>query len=296
MRKFLLIIIIFTINTSLFSSGNSENYGNTEKLFIEGNDAYRENNFHLAYEKFQEGAMAAHDSFVIASFYYNTGNSAFKIADSISDKQSKRDQYETAIYNFKRCLEFDSDFESAIHNGELALVLMSKLEQEIKEEQDKKDQEENNKQNSSEQEENPLQDLAQDQYDINEETSKQKNNSENGSSEKIEEKNKQLSQKQHQLSEKTDEIKEFYPEYKDSLEKISELQKQSAMSISKNDISEAEQKQQQILGKLQEVINAMNEDNQQNEEGDEAESYIKKLESTRPILYGIENIEVERDW
>ncbi|MDF7806522.1 tetratricopeptide repeat protein [Pontiellaceae bacterium B12219] len=150
--------------------------GNPKKLFATGNKALAEERFEDAVNAYQEAAAYSSDAAIfynlgiaeyrlgrfdeaVSSYetaaalattetersrsWYNIGNCMVKTGEGLreSDRAASANYYMQAAWFYRMALDYDPSFTDAAYNLEVAQLLAVQVEEEIKEEQEKKQQE-----------------------------------------------------------------------------------------------------------------------------------------------------------
>lgn len=270
-------VILFLLSQSLFASAEKEYDRELEKIHNQAVLDYRNENYDAALEKFNSGAMLAKDDFKIASFYYNAGNSAYMKSEKEADLDASIGDLETALKSYERCLEFTPEFDSAIHNGEMAMLKLEKLkEQKLGEEKSSAI--------------NELNELIDEQKNINKKASVENSD------------NNKTAGEQEDISGKSEELSQKYEFIKDDLLQASEMQKEAAGLFRQSEKEEGLDKQEQIIRLLEETARKMqgNTENSDSENDEAAEKIIDQLEGEKEYQVirqsGSSINDVEKDW
>ncbi len=270
-------VILFLLSQSLFASAENESDRELEKLHNQAVIDYRSENYNAALEKFNSGAMLAKDDFKIASFYYNAGNSAYMKSEKEVDIDASISDLETALKSYERCLEFTPEFDSAIHNGEMAMLELEKL----------KEQKLGVEKSSAM---NELNELIDEQKNINKKASGENSD------------NNETASEQDNISGRSEELSQKYEFLKDDLLQASGMQKEAAELFRESEKEEGLDKQEQIIRLLEDTAQKMQGNNENNDsENDEAlGKIIDQLEGEKDYEVirqsGSSINDVEKDW
>jgi hypothetical protein len=277
MLKRLMLVIVLCISYNVYASGDSERSNALKQFFNNGLEAYRNNEYEKSLEYFRKGAIEASDDFIIASFYYNAGNSAYKLAERATNTEEKIAFLNEAIADYHRSLVFYPELNSANHNGELALKLLEYNKQQQQEQKAK-----NKSANSSENSKDSLSDIIEEQRRLSKDTF---------DSEKT---NNELSEMQESLMKKTEDYNNSMDKKTSDLQKAIEEQKRNAKLLEQNERQESIDSQQRIIELLQQAMN------KEEKNSDAYDEYIRNLETENPINNQLRQsggiIEVERNW
>lgn len=271
MNKLYMGVILLVLVNQIWASGTYETNRKSRNIFYKGLESYRDEDYEQSLEIFRQGALIARNKFIIASFYYNAGNSSFMLAEKSDNIPDKKAYLEQSITDYLRCIDFHPGFQSARHNGELAEKILGMLEK-----QEQKENEQNNPGN--------LDDVLNRQKSLKEKT--EVNQVQPGT----------LAKQQQSITKDTDALKENSGKNKDELQKAVELQKQNEELLNNGEIVESLKTQDKIIKILE---NAGTQDN--DSEGDKNYlEYIRKLEKEKDALSRLRQSggiqEVERDW
>lgn len=276
MRLNLIFVLLF-VPYFLSANASQERGLELKKIHEQAVVEYRDGNYEQALSSFSSGAMLAEENFKIASFYYNAGNSAYKNAEKQMDINIAIENLEAALDNYERCLDFHPEFESAVHNGEMAMLFLEKL----------KEQNKGEEQNSAA---DSLDELINDQKNLNSKAS--------GENQDITE----TAERQEKLGEKTEELSQQYSEIKKELLQASEIQKEASNLFRLSEKEEGLEKQEQALEVLEaaaEKIEKAKEDSR-NESKEALANIIDQLESQKEYEVirqsGNSAGQIEKDW
>ncbi|MFC1826880.1 tetratricopeptide repeat protein [Thermodesulfobacteriota bacterium] len=190
-------------------------------LFNKGNALYKQGEYADAFDVYEQGAVKAmgeNDPILEAQSRYNMGNSSFRMAEALSQENSKRalDEFNRSGEYFQSAILLDPGLSDAVHNLEVSRMAAKQVEelirkqqqqaqqQEKAQEQIKKDLEELSEQQNeaAEQSESAAREQQQSQGPISESDQKMDRMTEN--QKKITERTQTLSDKLEQLNEKSD--------------------------------------------------------------------------------------------
>ena len=277
MKKTVIRMIFILLSFSLYASGKSEYSAEIVNVFNEGLKAYRQGNFSESLKSFKKGAMLADNNFLIASFYYNAANSSYKMAENAKNFDEKKEFLNAAIEDYRRSLEFYPDFNSAQHNGELALKMLEYVNKQSPEKSAG-----NQNGSGGQGDGSRLSDIIEKQKKLRENTF----NSENA--------NEELAGQQNDLLQKTREYSDVSGKSGSALQKAMEAQKENSELLQKGDKQESLDKQKQIIELLEQA------DSEQQADSEEYKEYIRKLEKENYRLSPLRQSggvqDVEKDW
>ena len=289
MNRIFLIISLSVFVWPAWPGASGEKEGGAKDYFNSASKAFSDSDYKTAYELFQQGALEADDDFLISSFFYNAGNAAYKIAETSEDPENAVEFLNKAIENYKRSLEFNSDINSAAHNGELATAMLDRLNKTLQEQRQSDQQESENK--------DELSDIIERQKQLYGDTSKERKDS------------RDLSESQEKLSLDTGDLAEKAGGYDEQLTQAAQNQQNAADLLKNQDNQAAADEQLKALQILQDLKDQMEnqgevssgtesgEDNDKSEE--DPEDYIKRLENQedpRQAIMQADIPEVTKDW
>lgn len=272
--------------TILFFTGVIQFDGGINEFIIRGNQAYAANNFEQALETYQKALGENSDeprlnynsgqtSYQLSKYeeaikyydktsntldkYINSGNSSFKLADSIADPTQKQQLYQQALETYKEGILAFPQNVPLKYNYEFVKNKIDEQQNNNEEQAQNKEQNKNeNQQTTDEQEKNQNEQSNPDQ---NQQKEDSQENNQNGSSEQKDEEN----QKSSQDKESTGQDKEQKDE-KSKEQNTSQIDESDSSNSEQNDSNIAqvlkmlEKQEQESLKNNQELQSSAKED------------------------------------